>query len=479
MRTVALVYVRKSMVKAGSAPASPEMQEAECRAAAVRLGLAVEVYSDADGHRSGKTAAHRPGWQAVTARLPAPDVAALIVYSHDRAFRNLRELLALADDCQARDVRLVLVREGLDVATANGRFMLSLLGAFGEFESNIAGERRAETIDYLRRERGRHYGLAPFGARRVPRDGDLVLAPDDRRQANGTDHDALRAAYELYAREHIGFRPVAARLNAAGWQYRDRHGQLREWRRDDVRRVFASHWIYAGYVTVGRAHRDKIEILPGSHAPLLPDDLLAPVALRLEASHKQGARASPPRLYPLTGVLYCECGQRLKGAFAFGYRRYLHDAKCARGHPWYMRADALEDTVRAHVGALAVPHSIQAATAADVVAYLGSTHSNSAAAERERLALAIERLAELYAEGTISRAQYDRQRAAYLAQMPADAPPPISPGPLAGLPPLAEVIAGAPPELFRDLVRALYGRIVCVGLEIVEYAPLEWCAGWA
>lgn len=478
MSKIALCYVRKSLVKAGgSAPASPELQERETRAAAERLGLQPELFIDADGHRSGKTA-NRPGWQACIARLGDADVGALIVYSHDRAFRNLRELLTLADNCQRLGLRLVLVREGLDVSTANGRFMLSLLGAFGEFESNIAGERRAETIDYLRRERGRHYGLAPFGTVRQRRDGDLVLVPDTRAQPNGTDHDALTAAYELYAGSHMGFRPVADMLNQYGWRYRDRRGQLRPWRRDDVRRVFASHWIYAGYVTVGRAHRDQIEILPGSHAPILPAALIAPIALRLERSHKQGARTRQPYLYPLTGLLYCVgCGAPMKGAYTWHARRYQHETRCTVGRPWYVRADLLEDAVRARLGGLRLPADIQAATAADVLARMAAEAGPDTGSERARLQLAVDRLAELYADGLIDRAQYDRQRAAYLAQMPADQRAGAA-VPLAGLPPLAEVVAAAAPELLRDLVRALYSRIDWDGEKLV-YTPLDWCAAWA
>lgn len=478
MYKTALCYVRKSLVKTGgAAPASPELQERECRAAAERLGMTAELFVDADGHRSGKTA-NRPGWQACISRMAAADVGALIVYSHDRAFRNLRELLALADDCQRRGVRLVLVREALDVATANGRFMLSLLGAFGEFESNIAGERRAESIDYLRRERGRHYGLAPFGTVRERRGADLVLVPDARPQPNGTDHDALVAAYELYAGSHMGFRPVADMLNRYGWRYRDRHGQLREWRRDDVRRVFASHWIYSGYVTVGRAHRGaSVEILPGSHAPILPAALIEPIALRLEQSHKLGARQRRPYLYPLTGLLYCACGGALKGAYTWGARRYMHETRCRDGRPWYVRADLLEDTVRAHLAGLRLPDTVRADVAGDVLARMASEHGPDAEAERLRLHLAIERLAELYADGAITRAQYDRQRAVYLAQLPAERAPSAA-SPLAGLPPLADAVAGAPPELLRDMLRALYARIVWNG-ERLDYTPLEWCAAWA
>ncbi len=62
-RRVALIYVRKSVVRNKSDEVSPERQAALCVEEAQRHGWTVEVYRDAEGHRSGGSEKHRPEWQ--------------------------------------------------------------------------------------------------------------------------------------------------------------------------------------------------------------------------------------------------------------------------------------------------------------------------------------------------------------------------------------------------------------------------------
>ncbi len=307
----------------------------------------------------------------------------------------------------------------------------------------------------------------------------VVLSPSDLTQPNGTDHDALRSAYETYVTQRMGMRYAVEALNAAGWRYRDRHGALRAWTFDDLRRVLASHWIYAGYVTVGRAHRDQVEILPGSHQPILPEALLAPVALRLEQSHKPGARTRKPFLYPLSALLRCSCGAPLKGIYADNARRYRHLLTCQAGHRYQHRADDIELAVRAHIAALPIPADLRAASDAETLRHLAAQQGGGQEAERERLQLAVDRLAELYADGLLTRPQYDAKRAGYEAQMPAgisvDMP---APGPAAGLPPIAAVIESASPGMLREIAGTLYSEIMVQPDGGLTYQPREWCP-WA
>ncbi|HRE27341.1 MAG TPA: recombinase family protein, partial [Anaerolineales bacterium] len=102
-------------------------------------------------------------------------------------------------------------------------------------------ELRVANIDDLRRNRGRHYGTPPFGTRRIPKDGDLVLVPSDREQTNGTDHECLTLVYELFARQHLSYYTIARKLNGDGWRFRDRRGGLRPWTPEDVRRMIKQH----------------------------------------------------------------------------------------------------------------------------------------------------------------------------------------------------------------------------------------------
>ena len=58
---VALIYVRKSVVRYEEDRASPERQLANCARVCEEKGWQYEVYEDAEGHRSGRSEKHRPG----------------------------------------------------------------------------------------------------------------------------------------------------------------------------------------------------------------------------------------------------------------------------------------------------------------------------------------------------------------------------------------------------------------------------------
>lgn len=277
-RKTALVYVRKSFVKAGGpAPASPEMQAQACERALRELGLEPELHVDAKGHLSGKNE-DRPAWQTVRKRLHDPDVAVLAVYTWNRAVRNAKLLLALVDELDDLGIRFIAVQNNIDTSTAAGHFQLTVMAAADEYESNVASERRVETIEHLRRVKGRHYGLPPFGTERKAHEGDLVLFASEKSQPNGSDHAALKHIYELYGGGHETIYTLSKRLNREGWSARDRNGQLKPWSVDDVRRVLTHYWIYAGYVPIGKG-RER-EVIRGSHSAILPEALTTPVAAR-------------------------------------------------------------------------------------------------------------------------------------------------------------------------------------------------------
>ncbi len=477
-RTIALCYLRKSLVKSGGAePASPALQRELTGKAATELGLTAEFHEDATGHSSGHTQ-DRPGWQALAARLADGDVAALIVHTWDRAARNTKHLLQIADDCEAAGVRFVSVSDNIDTRTAGGRFQLTIIAGVGEYESNAASERRISTIDYLRRTKGRHYGTAPFGTERVAQNGDLVLVRSTCQQPNGTDHAALVRAYELYGAGRLSLRRVCVQLNAEGWRWRGRGGALVPWATEALRRVLANHMLYAGYVSVGRSYRDVgQEWLKGSHGPLLDEALLAPIA-NVFAGYKRGQTRRVPLVYPLTGLLHCgACGQRLNGATAPD-RYYRHPLPCSGG--WYARrADRVEETVRERlaVAYARAPAALASLTDAEALASLAGPGAGNGA-EHRRVELALERLRDLYTWGDIDAATYQARQAAIRASLPAQTAPVDLPAG-AGLGGVAEDAANYSPAELMAAARLLYARIDLVGDYGLTFQAKAWCSAWA
>jgi DNA invertase Pin-like site-specific DNA recombinase len=471
-----LCYLRKSLVKAGGAePASPALQRELTGKAAATLGLRAEYHEDATGHSSGHTQ-DRPGWQALAARLGQGDVAALIVHTWDRAARNTKHLLQIADDCEAAGVRFVSVSDNIDTRTASGRFQLTIIAGVGEYESNASSERRIATIDYLRRAKGRHYGTAPFGTERVAQGGDLVLVPSSKQQANGTDAEALARAYTLYGGGRLSLRRVCLQLNAEGWRWRMRGDTLTPWSAEALRRVLANHMLYAGYVPVGRAYRGKgIEYLKGSHAPILPESLLAPVA-GMFATYQRGPTRKLPMVYPLTGLLYCgHCGQKLSGGAARGYRSYKHGLSCGEQNSY--SGLRIETEIKDHIASRQFPADLQAEAHLRTLDYLAGEQVTDSA-EQRRVAAALDRLRNLYTWGDIDADTYRKEQAAIRASLPA---PTVSAVPAdAGvtLVTLAATAHDYSPAQFMAAVRLLYTRIDVRKWELT-YTARGWCKEWA
>lgn len=490
-RSVALVYVRKSFVKTGqSDPASPELQSRAATERAEALGLAVEQHADAEGHRSGKTG-KRPGWQAITHRLGDPDVGALIVYSHDRAWRNLKELLNTADECVERGVKFILVKDGVDVSTAQGRFLLSLLGSFAEFESNITGERRAAAVDWVRREHGQHMGLAPFGTERQTIDGHLRLIPSTQPQPNGSDYAALKHVYEIYAAGQKGYTLLVEQLNREGWGFRSvtvvvnpdgtrssAPKPLRPWTYSDVNRLLHNHWLYAGWIVRGRGGNGReFELIPGNHGPVLPTALTEAVATRL-AGHKHGWRMPRNLSFGLSGLVWCVCGVQLTGLEIKGRRYYRHARKCEAGQAFAYWAPDLEAEVRTRIEKLDPPPatSDQADRALD-----GSFGGQDAA--RSHLEDSLARAKELYIDGDLSRTAYQARRQELETALSELVRDEIEPGETGmALSVKVKHVGEFTPAEFQATARGLYQRITISGETrcfFLDYQPQAWCAAWA
>ena len=106
---------------------------------------------------SGKDA-QRPELERLLAFVREGDT--VVVHSMDRLARNLDDLRRLVQQLTGRGVRIEFVKEGLvftgeDSPMAN--LMLSVMGAFAEFERALIGERQREGIA-LARQRGAYRG---------------------------------------------------------------------------------------------------------------------------------------------------------------------------------------------------------------------------------------------------------------------------------------------------------------------------------
>lgn len=113
----------------------------------------------------------RPELEALLAFVREGDT--VVVHSMDRLARNLDDLRRLVQDLARRGIRIEFVKEGLTFTGEDSpmaTLMLSVMGAFAEFERALLRERQREGIT-LAKQRGAYQGrkkaLGPDQARNL------------------------------------------------------------------------------------------------------------------------------------------------------------------------------------------------------------------------------------------------------------------------------------------------------------------------
>jgi DNA invertase Pin-like site-specific DNA recombinase len=106
---------------------------------------------------------HRKAGGKMHAQLQAGDHVVFIRL--DRGFRNTRDFLTTYPMWESRGVVVHFLDLAIDMSTANGRLVATIIAAIAEWESAVKGERVRATLDNLALD-GRH-ALRGRGTRRV------------------------------------------------------------------------------------------------------------------------------------------------------------------------------------------------------------------------------------------------------------------------------------------------------------------------
>lgn len=125
------------------------------RDALLAAGVAADrIYEDLASGRSDA----RPGLTACLKALQPGNT--LVIWKLDRLGRNLRHLVAVAEDLRSRGVGLKVIAGAgaqIDTTTANGRLAFGIFAAFAEFERELIAERTKAGLAAAR-ARGRSGG---------------------------------------------------------------------------------------------------------------------------------------------------------------------------------------------------------------------------------------------------------------------------------------------------------------------------------
>lgn len=141
------LYARVSTTHHGQ---DAEVQLRELRAYTEARGWS-QVTEFVDSGYSGKSAVHdRPGLRALRDSIRRGHIDVVIVARLDRLFRSLRHFIVEVDDWTERGITFVSLKEAIDMTTAQGRLLSSILAALAEFERDLIRSRVVAGLAHAR-----------------------------------------------------------------------------------------------------------------------------------------------------------------------------------------------------------------------------------------------------------------------------------------------------------------------------------------
>lgn len=99
--------------------------------------------------RSGRQADNRPELQACLSYVRDGDV--LVISRLDRMARSVLDLAKITDLLSRKGVTLRVLDQFIDTGTSEGKLMLHMISAFGEFEADLRSERQKDGIAHALR----------------------------------------------------------------------------------------------------------------------------------------------------------------------------------------------------------------------------------------------------------------------------------------------------------------------------------------
>ncbi len=453
---IAAIYTRVSTQEQAKEGYSIHEQEERLKKFCDAMNWTVyKVYTDAGF--SGATA-DRPALQMLISDAEYHAFDKVVVYKLDRLSRSQKDTLMLIEDKLLRNgVDFVSMSENFDTATPFGRAMIGILAVFAQLEREQIKERMMLGKE-ARAKQGKYQGgkSVPIGYDYI--DGNLVVNEYEKMQ--------VQRIFQMFL-EGKSITAIAKQLAAEG--LRHKHGT---WNRETVRHILKSR------TYLGELKYQKKWFL-GEQKPLIDINTHTAVKERLDAQsaaftqHKRRGRVnSLLGGYLVCGVCgttmskkvqgekqrpyYC-CYSRMKK-----YRPNQPDLQCTN-KSW--RMEDLDALVLGEMKKLRI-EDISVDTPNNPL-------PPALDAELKKTENQIDRLLDLYADGTIPREQLDEKikllnekRSAIVAQIEHKKRPVDTERLQKSVASISDVIERGIYEEQRALVEALINRIVINGNDI-------------
>ncbi len=307
-----VAYARVSSREQAENSAALAQQIARLKAAGAELVLA-----DTESGREGKED-QRSNFQQLMQWVRGGLVKRVIITRLDRLSRSLPTLRKVLTEFQESECVLVALDDNIDLSTAAGKFHVNMLGALAEMESDRLSERIRRGKEHFRNEKRASH--APFGYivkdyRFYPnREPFLCLLADKKEYSKA---DMARDLIEHYITEKS--------LNEGCRYFQHRYGYSEFWQ------TALKQWLTSPVLQGDLVYYPKSknpEIHPNTHEALISREEAQTIKDILEFNRKVKGFGHRRGVYPLTGLVKCECGGRC--VVASGSKGVIKYFVCAR-----------------------------------------------------------------------------------------------------------------------------------------------------
>lgn len=160
-----VVYTRVSTDEQAREGVSLESQKERCEALLLSKGIRDPSIIQDSGYSAKNL--KRPGAERLLALMRDRRIAGICIWRLDRLTRSLKDLMGLIEEFEIQGIKLASVTENLDTSTSTGRFFVSILGSFGQYERESISERVRAAMAYCKAQGSYTGGPWPAGLRVV------------------------------------------------------------------------------------------------------------------------------------------------------------------------------------------------------------------------------------------------------------------------------------------------------------------------
>jgi DNA invertase Pin-like site-specific DNA recombinase len=363
----------------------------------------VRVFRDEGKSARTDDLAKRPQFAAMLADAESGQLDVIVVHKLDRFSRNRRVAFESFERLAKVGVGFVSVSEQMDYSSPSGQLMLTMHVGLSQFYSdNLAFETKKGKAE--RKAQGFYNGIVPFGLKKHTESGLPVPDPET--------YPGLLLAFQLAAQGKSD-RDVADALNTAGYRTTGNRGR-NPFTKDTVCCLLKNRF-YLGELPDGQGGW-----VPGAHQPVLDEEIFTQAAVARRANQSGSLKVTRAhRRHSLSGLGICgHCGGRLhilterkKTVRIYCYQR-RQISSCEQRS---VLLSVIEEQITAYLKTFHLPKDV----VAEVVSLyeLAGEQRMDADRQRREIESRLERMADLYAWGDLTREAYLAERGRLLDRL--------------------------------------------------------------